>query len=685
LRFLKTAGYSLLIAGFMVLASGRLLRGANGTAGHVVILAGTGLILISAATAMFLQNRTPGRYRKMILYCICAALITGVQLTGGYRSFLSPSYLLFLVWLSLPSSGGSATEFGLIIGIVEALAVLNSSIWGDDGSFITRLLPLLLPALRSLLVPFLFGLASEWFSERETNPADAYQDERNDQGGHESGIPESPGVFGRLIELYHRTGEADSTCLFLGDESGYLRLQEYASSDGTIISRFMIPHGHRLARIASNSSEPVLVRAESGEEKAELTPYRLPSGREGESVWILLCPIESQTEGPAGFLLQDFHGKRPGDDAVESIREISSAFRTMKACNDAEDESTWMARMVTACKDDSLEKSLAGIAGILCEMVPGSTVSIADVDREKDKTRIWVSLGPLSRMRRGKTFRSSGGVAGWIVKNGVPCRRSRLRRGGGNVGTFSSEGEQLTGIGSIMGVPVLRSGRVTALVMIEHADEDAFQQYHENLLNAASGLFSMREELAGLRKRFKDISGKDTLTGLPGITLFSRHLQHMAKEVQTYGWYVGVIISDIDGFHELNSRLGHSECDRLIRKAAALFSGCFSREIFVARVGPDSFAACLPRVDKAVMEAMCQRAADALSFQHTSRGGDGVVNVSVTASIGGVYTHINRRVLILAEEAEKALLQARSSAPGSCMVNRLDLTVPGKNGDQKEP
>mgnify|MGYP006279200437 FL=1 len=674
MKVISTAVYSFLVALFLVLASGRFLHSGENAAGYAMVFSAAGLLLLSAALALLVQRDGAGSYRRMLVYCICAGLLLAVQLTGGFGSIFYFSYFLFLIWVSLPSVGSSATEMGLIIGFTEALALLNSSIWGTEASFITRVMPLLLPALRSLLVPFLFGLAADWMIERElVSGTGGKVESREEKGKEEQDVHAPAGVHRLLIEMLHGSGGADSTCLFLLDDNGYYSLAEHASSEKKIISRFLLPPGHRLSRIASRSSEPVLIRAGSRRERSELSPYRLAEEGEEGSLWILICPFgRRDRDVPEGFLLQDFADEeRPGDSAVAALRELADALALHGGDRAGmfEDGFSWMARLVSACNEDSIDGAVAGMAGILSEMIHGSTVSVADVDSDEGRLRIWVSRGPLARWRRGKVFHSAEGVAGWIVKNRVPCRRSRLSLGSRGVGCFTSGKDTAFSVGSIMGVPVLRSNEVIALIMVEHEDDDVFGQEHESMLSSVAGLFSLREELADLRSSFRDISGKDTITGLPGITLLSRHLHHMAREVQTYGWSVGVLVADIDGFETLNRQLGYSRCDLLLKTAAVRFRKCFSEEVFVARTGPDSFAACIPRAGKAVMEAMCQRAADALSFQF---GGEGSFT-GITASVGGVYTHVNRKVLLLTGEAETAVDRARSASPGSCLVTSMEL------------
>jgi len=675
LRILRISGYAALLVLFLVLASGRFRGSGIYSPDPVLLLLGTGILLLSAALATLVQKKIAGTEGKITLYWICAGLLVSIQLTGGSSSIYYSAYLLFLMWASLPSIRGSATELGLVIGFTEAFSFLNASIWTGEEYLITRLIPLLLPSLKALLVPFLFGLASDWMAEREFYPTESVK--TNKKAGsvkREKGSLSIPSDAAYpLLRIIHKNSHADSTCLFVRSDSGFYRLAEHVADDKKIISRFMLAEKHRLARIAENSSKTVSVRTNSRKERAELSPYRFPGTEDEGPLWIFLSPIwkDSVLEG---FLLQDFEGDKPSDSTISDLENLVKIIHRSiggEMCSSI-DEFALMSKLVAACNEQSLDKAVQGIAGILSEVIAGSTISIADVDGRQGRTRVWVSRGPIARWRRGKVFDSTAGLAGWIIRNSVPCRRSRIKQGGKDVHAFAVETGMHDRTGSCMGVPVIRNGDVIALIMAEHEGNNAFMQYHEGILLAAAGIFSMREELAGLRQRFRDISGRDTLTGLPGITLLDRYLHELAKEVQTFGWYVGVIVADIDDFDSINRQLGYSEGDRLLKEIAIRFRNCFSTDVFISRTGPDSFAACIPRASKAVMEAMSQRAADALSFTYIPETSDS--KVSVSSSIGGVYTHVNRKVLLLVGEAGKAVSDACAAGPGTCNIRMIDLS-----------
>ncbi len=666
MRALRITGYTALLVLFLVLASGRFRSIGSYADDPALLLLGTGLLLLSAALAQLTRKGVVQAKGRIVLYWVCAGLLAGIQLTGSSDSIYYTVYLLFLVWVSLPSNDGSATELGLVIGFTEAFSLLNASIWTEGEPLISRLIPVLLPALKALLVPFLFGLTSDWLAEREFFSVDSAPSKDKPAG---SSYP--------LLQIIHKNSGADSTCLFIRSDDGFFRLVEHVANDKVIISRFMLPDKQRLARIAE-SRETVIIRADSKEERSELSPYRFPEVGDEGSLWIVLCPIKRE-ETLEGFLLEDFSGNRPPDSVIADLENLSEILQGTCSTEESPsgDEFTWMVKLTTACNDSNLDKAVHRIAGILSELIPDSTISIADVDSRYGRTKVWVSRGPLARWRRGKRFDSSAGVAGWILKNRVPCRRSRIRSGGKSINAFSPDSGMCDKTGSCMGVPVVREGEVIALIMAEHEDDNVFMQYHEGILLTVAGMFSMREELADLRQKLRNISGRDTLTGLPRVTLLDRHLHQMAKEVQTYGWYVGLIVADIDGFSAINRTLGYREADRLLTDVAERFGNCFSKDIFIARTGPDSFAACIPKAGKAVMEAMSQRAADALSYSYSGKMPDSIVSVS--ASIGCVYTHVNRKVLLLTGEAEKAVSDARKAGRGTCVVRKIDLSGQQEN------
>lgn len=675
MKIRSAAAKGTLIAAALVLASGRFLYTPSAEDMFPTLFA-AGLLFVSAAAAVFTQRNPQRSTDRIPVFWICTGVLVSVQMTGGGESILYSAYFLFLMWVSLPSIGGGAFEFGILIGFIEAFALLNSTLWSGNGSFLPRLLPLLLPSLKSLLIPFSFGLVADWLSERETFTVDPGK--RKEWMATDSGERPPPigiGDYHSLLSILQRTAGSGVTCLFLKHDDGSFRLEKFDSEEDTVISKLILPENHRLLRVIQNNPDPVSIRVGSTEELLELAPYRHSIPTCEESFWILLCPFGNQGN-PSGFLLQDFTDGKPSSESLQNLLNASetifkSGYRADETISTRQD-GMWMVKLIAASGEDSLDRAVTGIAGLLSELIPDSTVSIADVDMEGGKITVWVSRGPLARWRRKRISSSSEGLAGWIVKNRILCKRSRMKHGERRISSFSNEELLPLAIGSCLGVPILRDQQVTAIIIAEHEEDDAFSRYHENILMAAAGLLSLKEELSDYRNRISTISGRDILTGLPGITLFEGHLRQMVKKVQSYGWSIGVLVADIDGFDLINSNHSYRDGDVILREAADRFADCFSGNIFISRTGPDSFAACIPRAGKAEMEALCQRVADALAWKCTLNSSGG--SVQITASVGGCYTHINRKVLALTGLAGKLVAEASGTAPGSYMVKKVGLS-----------
>ena len=109
----------------------------------------------------------------------------------------------------------------------------------------------------------------------------------------------------------------------------------------------------------------------------------------------------------------------------------------------------------------------------------------------------------------------------------------------------------------------------------------------------------------------------------------------------------------------------------MLREAAQRFRGMFPGD-FVARMGHDSFAACVPKADKAELEAFIPRLVEAMSWDFA--GAAPGHSAAITVSVGACHTRINRKVLLLAAEAEAAAVDAARTGPRAQVIRRIGVT-----------
>ena len=92
-----------------------------------------------------------------------------------------------------------------------------------------------------------------------------------------------------------------------------------------------------------------------------------------------------------------------------------------------------------------------------------------------------------------------------------------------------------------------------------------------------------------LSGQVRTLADTDALTGLRNRRVWDAELEREIAHAKRSGDPLSVIIIDIDGLKTVNDRDGHQGGDRLLKEAAAAFSGAVRSGDLVARLGGDEF------------------------------------------------------------------------------------------------
>jgi diguanylate cyclase (GGDEF)-like protein/PAS domain S-box-containing protein len=95
-----------------------------------------------------------------------------------------------------------------------------------------------------------------------------------------------------------------------------------------------------------------------------------------------------------------------------------------------------------------------------------------------------------------------------------------------------------------------------------------------------------------LEERLSRLASYDALTGLPNRTLFGQRLGEALSQTSC-GRDFALFYLDLDGFKQVNDRLGHQAGDAVLCEAAARFRAVLRVDDAVARLGGDEFAVLL--------------------------------------------------------------------------------------------
>jgi diguanylate cyclase (GGDEF)-like protein/putative nucleotidyltransferase with HDIG domain len=248
------------------------------------------------------------------------------------------------------------------------------------------------------------------------------------------------------------------------------------------------------------------------------------------------------------------------------------------------------------------------------------------------------------------------GLSGWVAQNLKPILNGNPSVEPG----YLNDSSKYSTLNSALAVPLEGLQGVVGVVSLYHAEKDFFTSDHLRILLAVSSKMALAIENAMKFEQAESSAVTDYLTGLPNARSLFLQLDREMARCKRDNKSLTVMVTDLDGFKQINDRFGHLEGNRVLRLFAHSLKETSREYDYVARMGGDEFVVIAPGL---TAEAALRKAEQMREL--AQQAGKDVCNEDILSlSVGkAVYPEDGMDAEKILSEADKRMyLQKRSQA-----------------------
>ena len=236
----------------------------------------------------------------------------------------------------------------------------------------------------------------------------------------------------------------------------------------------------------------------------------------------------------------------------------------------------------------SLGETLSVFSVKLKPMVPYDAIAIY-VKRDNELVPEYVN-GDNYRLFSSLRIPVGQGLSGWVAHNRKPIINGNPSVEPG----YLNDPSKFSTLRSALAVPLEGVAGVIGVLALYRGERDGFTSDHLRILLAVSGKMALAIENALKYQQAENSATTDYLTGLPNARSLFLQLDRELARCKRDNSSLTVMVSDMDGFKQINDRFGHLEGNRVLRLfAQALKDSCREYD-YVARMGGDEFVVIAP-------------------------------------------------------------------------------------------
>lgn len=286
-----------------------------------------------------------------------------------------------------------------------------------------------------------------------------------------------------------------------------------------------------------------------------------------------------------------------------------------------------IARSATTAND--IDQLITTLAELITDTFEGSQVSILLRDGAGElalRAHAGGEAPPPEQFEASLRHGTISDAVGARINVGVnDCTQKHLESPSWSRGLPNSESE--------IAVPLLALGEVLGVILISHANLNAFSAEDRSIAQAAGDVGATAVRNVQLAEELLRVANTDSLTGV-----FNQRYLHLAvnqeiTRVKRFGRPFSVLMFDLQSFREINRQVGFDAGDEVLRGVAQLIRTSVRAIDTVCRYNADRFAIVLPETSAEQLERLQTKIVDGLASIPFARTGSMTKLQAVFASV----------------------------------------------------
>ena len=322
----------------------------------------------------------------------------------------------------------------------------------------------------------------------------------------------------------------------------------------------------------------------------------------------------------------------------ELAQELTSA---VKRAEEETERSRFLAQIGTTIDlDDALGSTLEAAAAL-----PKVDAAVVELDPDDyDDERLLGSIG------------LDGDDGAVRIFTGPPDQREARAI---ELSYLYAEEEAAGAVHEALGVPLVgRTGRIGWLGVFSRDPDVRFGDDDLRRLEEVAERVAPAIENSRRFREARQLADLDSLTGLHNRRYFHETLAREVDRAQRYQRLLSLVIVDVDGFKEINDRIGHLAGDAVLAEIADRVRQVVRSADIPCRVGGDELAVIVPEVEVGQVRQLVGRIQRAVSSQPIARAG----RVRVSAGVADLQP--NDTPTSIFERADESLYAAKHAGKG---------------------